>query len=162
MDTYTITEAYEIASTNEVPHWAVVMTAADGARRQHAFPKDTVLWRAVEYEIDPADTDTLLDIILHEPHITPEDIKAQPLTLTDAATASDARTAHLARIAEVKKRCQIRGIQAPTAKGGPDPLAPIRAHQHAPGRLAEIQTIVSAALPARTRPAHPQPAPRSD
>ncbi|MEU6234414.1 hypothetical protein [Kitasatospora sp. NPDC047058] len=145
MDIYTITETYEVTSANGVPHWVVVMTATDGSRHQHAFPKDTVTWRAAEYGINVDDTETLLDVILHEPYITPADVQAEPLTLTTAKSKNDAKAAHLARIAAVKKRRRIDGIKAPADRGKPDPLAAIRVHRNAPERVAEIMDDVAGA-----------------
>lgn len=65
----------------------------------HTFPEDTMEWRAAEYGIDPADLDTLLDIVLHEPHLPDDD---QPeLSLHNAPTIDAARDRHLARIKEI-------------------------------------------------------------
>jgi hypothetical protein len=38
-------------------------------RTAYVFPKDTMEWRVAEYGIDPKDTETLLDILLFEPHL---------------------------------------------------------------------------------------------
>lgn len=69
---------------------------------KHVFPTDTLEWRSAEYLIDPADLDTLLDIVIHEPFLGEPD---QPnLLLYDAATVQEARDYHLARINAVKAR----------------------------------------------------------
>ncbi|MFG3051911.1 hypothetical protein ACGFZP_13300 [Kitasatospora sp. NPDC048239] len=148
MDVFAITETYQATSSTGGTFWVVVTTSQAGERHQHAFPTDTLLWRAAEYGIDPDDTETLLDIILHEPHITPAEALAEPVTLAAARTTGEAKTAHLARIAAVKARRRITGIKAPAGKSTPDPLAPIRSHQHAPGRLAEIQAMLAGTVPA--------------
>lgn len=63
---------------------------------EYTFPDDTLEWRAAEYEIDPTDLDTLLDIVLYEPHLPADD---QPeLSLHHAPTVKSARDRHLARI----------------------------------------------------------------
>ena len=62
----------------------------------HCFPKDVFEWRAAEYDIDPADMDTLLDVVLSEPFIDPGDVKPGE-RLHDAPTIEEARRAHLAR-----------------------------------------------------------------
>jgi hypothetical protein len=87
--------------------WVVdgFQTLDDGTeiRRQHVFPLDTLEWRAAEYGIDPADTATLLDIVLAEPHLTEEDWAAGH-QLHDAPDIDTARQDHLARCARAKLR----------------------------------------------------------
>ena len=90
------------------------MELADGSiiRGKHAFPVDTLEWRAAEYGIDPADLDTLLDIVLHEPFLGEPD---QPdMLLYDAPTVEEARAYHLARIDAVKAKSKKE------MKAGPD------------------------------------------
>lgn len=86
-------------------HWRVAQTINDKPILC-VFPEDTLEWRAAEYGIDPNDTATLLDIVLTEPFLTPEDWANGP-TLYDADTIDDARTAHIARCAAVKLRHRI-------------------------------------------------------
>lgn len=71
-------------------------------RHAHAFPESTFEWRAAEYELDPADMQTLLDIVIHEPHL-PEGWDSGPDFLHRAPDRAAARVAHLARIAACKK-----------------------------------------------------------
>jgi hypothetical protein len=86
-------------------HWVVAMTRVhdDGSTEEgsHVFPKDALEWRAAEYGIDPADRDTLLDIILTEPHLSEEDRAVGP-DLANADTVDEARAAHITRCAKVK------------------------------------------------------------
>lgn len=141
--------------------WVVTMADRDGALVNHAFPQDTALWRAAEYGIDPADTATLLDIILHEPYIPDPRVmdppaaaairaevggKRVPATLATAASTADARTAHLARIAHVK--ANIRRITGPQGKDAKDPLDLIRNHPVDTARLAQIHEARRPAKPA--------------
>lgn len=72
----------------------------------HCFPKDVFEWRAAEYGIDPTDMDTLVDIVLVEPFISPGDMKAGEM-LHDAPTIAEARQAHLARCSRAKLRARI-------------------------------------------------------
>ncbi|WP_143264372.1 hypothetical protein [Amycolatopsis kentuckyensis] len=87
--------------------WAVdgTRTADDGTvmRFRHLFPLDTLEWRAAEYGIDPADTATLLDIVLAEPYLSEEDW-ATGHQLHDAPDIDTARADHLARCARAKLR----------------------------------------------------------
>jgi hypothetical protein len=133
------------------PHiecWAVVMTRPDGTRHAYVFPKFTLEQRAAEYGFDPADIETLLDVVMHEQFVhSPggeiEDPAAAqgmlspalvssgmarkgamvPTDLFNAPTIKHARDAHLARVAHAKK---TRGRVHPPSKG-PDPLDLIRA-----------------------------------
>lgn len=72
----------------------------------HTFPPDTLEWRAAEYGIDPADTATLLDIVLAEPHLSAEDW-ATGHQLHDAPDIDTARAHHVARCARAKLRHRI-------------------------------------------------------
>jgi hypothetical protein len=128
--------------------WSVTYIRGDGSKLNHVFPVDALAWRAAEYDIDLADTATLLDIVLHEPHMPdPSHVDPPaaaaigpagvPTTLATAASRADARAAHLARIEHTKKHI-IR--IAPSATGrGTDPLRKI--HDTAPdhARYREIR-----------------------
>jgi hypothetical protein len=98
---------------------ALTITADDGTstRLLHLLPLDAMEWRAAEYGIDPADTATLLDIVIAEPHLTREDW-ASGTTLHDAPDIDTARRDHLARCAVVKLRHRLstRGMTSPLAK----------------------------------------------
>ncbi|WP_156960702.1 hypothetical protein [Amycolatopsis taiwanensis] len=75
-------------------------------RRRYMFPAETLEWRAAEYGIDPTDRATLLDIVLAEPHLTPEDWStgSQLHTAPDIDTA---RADHISRCAATKWRNRI-------------------------------------------------------
>lgn len=130
--------------------WHVLYEDPDGQTRGHVFPKSTLAWRAAEYGIDPTDTDTLLDIVLHEPFAPhPDDPQTAaedpaaaagltspapvsrgrtrkgdlvPTTLYTAENTAKAREAHLLRIAHAKTH---RARISPP-KGRKDPLDVIR------------------------------------
>lgn len=90
------------------------------------FPKETVEWRAAEYDIDastPEGRELILDIILHEPHMPPTLRPPEPIGkgrmlamqraknevhLYNAPTRAAAREAHLERVAQVKQNtCRV-------------------------------------------------------
>lgn len=74
-------------------------------RRCHMFPASTLAWRAAEYGIDPSDSQTLLDVVLHEPHMTGHDHTSPDFLYNcDQDTARESLTA---RVAEVKTRVTI-------------------------------------------------------
>lgn len=129
-----------------VDTWHVGLTRPDGARGVHIFPASIFAQYAAELDIDPADADTLLDVVLHEPYIpqespgrppaqtllvaTPDGVKepaaalkataegsGERLTPFTAATLAHAREAHLERIARAKERVQIVPPAAKTSAG---------------------------------------------
>lgn len=113
--------------------WQVdTLTPGNTLPHLHAFPKATLDYRAAEYDLDPDDTDLLLDVILHERFIPdptdPRNFDSDPAAraghvvqlpagargvraaagrpvpawLGNADTIAQARAAHLARIEHVK------------------------------------------------------------
>lgn len=97
-------------TSSGLPLWVVdgMQHHDDGSsiRLRHTFPQDTLEWRAAEYGIDPADTATLLDIVLAEPYLTPDDWAAGH-RLHDAPDIPTARADHLARCARAKLRHRL-------------------------------------------------------
>jgi hypothetical protein len=93
----------------------------------HCFPKDVFEWRAAEYGIDPTDMDTLLDVVLAEPFLSPADY-ARRESLHDAPDIETARAAHLRRCAQGKLRSRVstRSLRARGKETAPDPLAVLR------------------------------------
>lgn len=114
---------------------SLTITADDGSsvRHQHLFPVDTMEWRAAEYGIDPADTATLLDIVLAEPFLTPDDWAAgeQLYTAPDIDTA---RRDHVARCSAAKLRCRL----STRAKGSP--LVRVRDESPLHAEVIELKT----------------------
>jgi len=93
---------------NEGGAWHIPVTFTDDTgqvvrRELDVIPEDTLEWRAAEYGIDPADTATLMDIVIAEAHMTPEDWE-QGTHLHSAPDIDTARADHLARCARVKLR----------------------------------------------------------
>lgn len=140
--------------------WRVTYLREDGFKHMHVFPKDTLEWRAAEYNIDPADVDTLLDIVLHEPFVDPQDTavraagklslavannkttrrgQLEPTNLFNAVSLGEARVAHLLRIEDVKEnRINIR------LPKGDDPLDEIRTkHQARPETWMEKKKMIA-------------------
>lgn len=110
--------AVETAVVAGTPCWVVHQTRGDGSAHVHVFPPETLAWRATEYGIDPADTDTLLELILHEPHMAP-----LPGGSDRFSAASRA-----ARLREAKKSVVITSGEA----GHADPLDRIRSRPVGP------------------------------
>lgn len=101
------------------PCWLVSLTRPDGNIANHLMPTVTLEWRAAEYGVDPTDVDTLLDIILHEPHMpTVDDPQHGPHYADDgpdlwtADNTATAREAHVARIKACNVRIDVRGVKA--------------------------------------------------
>ncbi|MEH0586238.1 hypothetical protein QA942_19960 [Streptomyces sp. B21-106] len=123
------------------PCWQVSLTRPDGSVGNHVMPTSALEWRAAEYGIDPTDVDTLLDILLHEPHMpTTDDPQHGPRYADDgpdlwtADTTTAAREAHAARI----KTCPVQ-INVRAAK----PVDVIRAgHRPDPARLRGMREVV--------------------
>lgn len=109
--------------------------------------KDTMEWRAVEYDIDastPAGRELILDIILHEPHMPPTLRPPEPLGegrmlamqraknevhLYNAPTRAIAREAHLERVAQVKQNtCRVGWLK---------PKADLRASSDEPSSMKQ-------------------------
>jgi len=105
------------------PHWLVGVRAPDGTRIAHVFPTDALHWRAAEYGIDPADSRTLLDIVLHERLMADRDHDHEDPSFVFSTDVDTARRAHLGRVASVKERDLV------TDPGGL--LAPIHDHHRA-------------------------------
>jgi hypothetical protein len=148
---YEINDLKEYWPNPETACWMVEATrASDGQKYRHIFPKTTLAYRAAEYGIDPADTETLIDIILHEPFAaSPDDPVTAPndpalaagltavavvargtvkvgqqtnVTLFNADSIAQAREAHLLRIRHAKTATVLTLPQ-----GRPDPLAKLKA-----------------------------------
>lgn len=116
--------------SQNVPCWRVEVRRPGGAQYDHVFPKAILEWRAAEYGIDPTDIDTLLHVILHEPHLTAlEEEGGGPRgkgpTLWEATSTAQAQAAHLQRIQDCPVSIDIAGSkhldvirQAPVALDG--------------------------------------------
>jgi hypothetical protein len=135
--------------------WAVDGTrTADGTemRFRHEFPADTLEWRAAEYGIDPADTATLLDIVLAEPHLSEEDWAAGH-RLHDAPDIETARRDHIARCARAKLRHRISTRTRAATKDAPAVPSPCqRVADESPMHPDAIE--LKRQLVARARAAH--------
>ena len=87
--------------------WLVGVRAPNGDRMAHVFPPQVLHWRAAEYEIDPTDAQTLLDIVLHERFMTEEEHHHEAPDFVFNTDVDTARRAHLARIEVVKTRARV-------------------------------------------------------
>ncbi|MEU3281584.1 hypothetical protein [Streptomyces antibioticus] len=106
------------------------------------MPTIALDWRAAEYGIDPTDTDTLLEILLHEPFMElAEDEDGQrprwadgSVDLLTAENTTIAREAHVARAKASRVRIDVRNAAG---------LAPIRAtHQPDPDRIRAMREAI--------------------
>lgn len=150
MEQREITDVLDYIKQNGRSEWQIWYRRDDGRIHVHAMPKNIFEARAAEYDIDPEDKYTLLDVVMYEPHIPsphqprnhaddpafrkgyaaidPRDRMAGrldrpvPATLFNADTKADARNAHLERVRAAKQRVQI--TIASGVQG--DPLQKIR------------------------------------
>lgn len=131
------TTARQVSGT---PCWQVSLVRPDGNTVVYLMPTNALDWRAAEYGIDPTDVDTLLEVVLHEPHMpmTDDDEKGpQPRDggpdLWTAENTEAARQAHLARVQACQVQIGVRNVKALAAiRSGHRPdLAQIRAMREA-------------------------------
>lgn len=160
----------ETHGSEQVPCWRIQTTDGDGRTHDTILPQVTLAWRAAEYGIDPADTATLIDLILHEPFLPNlEDPNAaaadpaakagmtvparrangrtrkgdpEPVRLHNANTIADARAAHLLRINAIKNTVRI---EAPAGRGADNPLRQIHDTVVDPTVVARLVDRVDAA-----------------
>jgi hypothetical protein len=108
------------ATTKQIgvtPCWRFRLQRADGQHHMHTEPQASLDCRAAEYGIDPTDVDTLLEVLLHEPHLAmTEETETQPSryadtgpTLWEAENTDAARAAHLARVKNSPIRIDVKG-----------------------------------------------------
>lgn len=62
------------------------------------FPEDTLEWRSAEYQIEPDQTDLLMDLVLYEGMLS------DPPILFTAATIEEAREIHVGRVLDMKAK----------------------------------------------------------
>lgn len=104
-------------TVGETSCWEVAAQKPDGTLHLYLMPTVALEWRAAEYGIDPTDVDTLLDVILHEPHMPMTDDGQGPRyadngpDLWQADNTDAAREAHLARIKTCPVRIDVRGAR---------------------------------------------------
>lgn len=80
----------------------------------YIIPKEAIEWRIAEYDLDPNDTETALDILLHSPHIDiPEGER-----LYDGITVEQARNALLSRVRAKREESDKQKAARAVAAGG--------------------------------------------
>ncbi|MCX5522191.1 hypothetical protein OG342_04820 [Streptomyces bobili] len=133
-------EKWEVSETitrqiGEQTCWQVSLVRPDGNTVNHIMPTSALDWRAAEYGIDPTDTETLMEILLHEPHMAMVDDPQHGSQYADsgpdlwAADNTDtAREAHVARIKDCIVHIDVKGARAldPVRSGHRPDLARIR------------------------------------
>lgn len=85
----------------------------------YIFPEDALEWRIAEYDLDPDDLDSVLEIVLAECHMDPLPDDETHYLFT-AETVEDARALHLERCGEVWRKHFPRD-----ARGGRDRHVPV-------------------------------------
>lgn len=115
MPRYTVTNV-DTTIVGETPCWMVKYEVTELLPDQqpvhyYIFPKFAVAQRIAEYELDPNDVDTALDILLGEDGLNSTEVPA----LLTAETVEVARVNHVRGCAERKlaRRLSSRGIQNP-------------------------------------------------
>lgn len=100
-----------IACRETQPSWWQIDTQLpDGTVHLHAFPLETLEWRAAEYNIPLDDVPALVDVIVHERFLADPD-----QALRTARDADEARALHMARIDMLKQEVHV---QQAAARGG--------------------------------------------
>lgn len=69
----------------------------------YIFPEDTLEWRAAEYDLDPSDMDSIMEIVLAECHLDPVPDEDMPVLFT-ADTIVEARTKHVDRCGKTRDK----------------------------------------------------------
>lgn len=145
MDTYTITDVHEYRPDRNTPCWMIVMERPDGNTHLHVFPKTAVDWRMAEYDVD---TETALDMLLHEPFAANLRDPGETPPLFTADSVEAARDSHLALLERAKKEV-VHAVVAPSKARTADPLDVIRQAPRASGQ--EIAAMRQAVLTERAR-----------
>lgn len=130
---------YEVREVQDRGHyWQVVydVTYDNGfvTEHGHSIPKETLEWRAAEYDLDPVqDFESILDVVLAEPYIASEEQVGTVAgsELHDAPDIATARAHHISRCARAKLKCRIstrKVVNAKVLRAGEDanPLDVIR------------------------------------
>lgn len=101
------------------PCWEVSLVRPDGGTIIHLMPAAILDWRAAEFGIDPTDVETLLEVVLHEPHMPmTDDAETGPRFADDGPdlwTADNtvaARESHLARVQACPVQIGVRNVNA--------------------------------------------------
>lgn len=102
----------EVLSVIRHPRQPVFLAAqeVDGILIHLKFPIDTLEWRAAEYQIEPTETDLLMDIVLYERFL--EQQPGEVPDLWSAPSIDEARARHVARVMEAKERQRPNGPRA--------------------------------------------------
>lgn len=94
-----VTDAMLLGRPGVSNMWVLATEVTDDTgiqRAAHMMPEETLEWRVAEYGIDPDDKDTLLQVVLYEPHLS--DASTHPRSLWNADSVDDARAFHVERI----------------------------------------------------------------
>lgn len=135
MSKVSVTSVEKVTKGNN-DFWMVMLNVVDdnGNAEDTAwiFPTDSLEWRAAEYGIDPSDTATLMDVLLAEAFLGPEDFE-EGTRLHEAPDIDAAREAHLARCARSKLRHRM------STRGKDHPLNRVRDESPMNARVLEAK-----------------------
>ncbi|WP_199546584.1 hypothetical protein [Streptomyces sp. N35] len=118
-ETWTVETVAE-KKIGDTPCWQFRLLRPDGRPHIHTIPMAALDRYAAEYDMNPTDTDSLLEILLHEPHMpmtdeadgTPQRYADPGPTLWEAESTRAAREAHLSRVKTCPVRIDVRGSRA--------------------------------------------------
>lgn len=88
----------------------------------YIIPRETWEWRVAEYDLDPEDTETALDILLHSPHVN----IPQGEGLYDGVTVEAAREALLSRVRDHRKNSDTEKAARTALRKASDPEVAVR------------------------------------
>ena len=71
------------------------------------IPVDLIAWRVAEYGLDPADVDTLIDVMICERYLPPEKMQPHNVPLWNESTISNARAKYMDMITQTKLKYRI-------------------------------------------------------
>lgn len=124
----------DVEKDDKQSRWVISWTETDNEGNEKpvklAMPLDMLEWRAAEYNIDPSDMNTLIDIAVCETYV-PQAFYESPEGLFNAPDITTAREAYLKQIAKVKLDYRV----STRAKGSPLELIK-STHTHDSARMA--------------------------
>lgn len=151
---FTLTTVDTFVLGNGVECWKIMQVNERQEKYPYVFPKFALEQRAAEYDLDPTDIPTLLDVVLHEPHVMdPMDYRnfdndpaakkgltvatkrmftqvgkgtRVPIHLHNAPDRATAWQAHQARLDEVKTRITLKSGKGAGILSKGDTTDPLR------------------------------------
>lgn len=94
-------------AVNREQWWGVSQRGPQDLPQLHVFPPYLLVHRAVEYGVDPADSRTLLDLVLHERFLTHAEMDPDAPDFVYNCDPVTALRAHRARLDTVRQRARV-------------------------------------------------------